>query len=177
MLWIWVLKSFLAKSLLIRSVIRLSSKHVCDRSSAYSIMTKFVLRSNWTVVLKAAMQTQTEFILSSYVGWVLDYLFLFIIQFSLWFFLQREDEESKWLDALESGELDDFGRLKKEKDVSLMTARQVPCVVSKIINKTSSASIWCKQGMPFLHLLLSYWKDARLEVLAAKRWHLPAAYS
>ena len=36
-----------------------------------------------------------------------------------------EDEESKWLDALESGDLDDYGRLKKEKDVSLMTARQV----------------------------------------------------
>eukprot|EP00794_Sanderia_malayensis_P014057 gene14057-15521_t len=35
-----------------------------------------------------------------------------------------DDEESKWLDALEAGELDDMGRLKKDKDVSLMTTRQ-----------------------------------------------------
>lgn len=41
---------------------------------------------------------------------------------------QREDsdeqEEQKWLDALERGELDDFGRVKRDKDVSMMTARQ-----------------------------------------------------
>ena len=35
------------------------------------------------------------------------------------------DEEEKWLDALEKGELDDNGELKKEIDVSLLTARQV----------------------------------------------------
>ena len=35
------------------------------------------------------------------------------------------DEETKWLDALEAGELDDMGRLKRELDVSLMTTRQV----------------------------------------------------
>ena len=34
-------------------------------------------------------------------------------------------EEQAWLDALEAGELDDFGRLKHQKDVSMMTARQV----------------------------------------------------
>ena len=34
-------------------------------------------------------------------------------------------EEQKWLDALEKGELDDFGRVKQDKDVSMMTARQV----------------------------------------------------
>ncbi len=34
-------------------------------------------------------------------------------------------EEEDWLDALEAGELDDFGRLKQEKDTSMMTARQV----------------------------------------------------
>ncbi|XP_020622333.1 INO80 complex subunit B-like [Orbicella faveolata] len=35
-----------------------------------------------------------------------------------------EQEEQKWLDALEKGELDDFGRVKQDKDVSMMTARQ-----------------------------------------------------
>lgn len=35
------------------------------------------------------------------------------------------DEEEKWLDALEKGELDDNGELKKEIDESLLTARQV----------------------------------------------------
>lgn len=36
---------------------------------------------------------------------------------------QKSDEET-WLDALEKGELDDTGAVKKEKDVSAMTARQ-----------------------------------------------------
>lgn len=35
------------------------------------------------------------------------------------------DEEERWLDALEKGELDDNGELKKEVDESLLTARQV----------------------------------------------------
>uniref|UniRef100_A0A3Q3DY55 INO80 complex subunit B n=1 Tax=Hippocampus comes TaxID=109280 RepID=A0A3Q3DY55_HIPCM len=34
------------------------------------------------------------------------------------------DEEERWLDALEKGELDDNGELKKEVDESLLTARQ-----------------------------------------------------
>ncbi|XP_052002861.1 INO80 complex subunit B [Xyrauchen texanus] len=34
------------------------------------------------------------------------------------------DEEERWLDALEKGELDDNGELKKEMDESLLTARQ-----------------------------------------------------
>lgn len=34
-------------------------------------------------------------------------------------------EEEDWLDALEAGELDDFGRMKQERDTSTMTARQV----------------------------------------------------
>lgn len=38
---------------------------------------------------------------------------------------QYRQEEQKWLDALEKGELDDFGRVKQDKDVSMMTARQV----------------------------------------------------
>lgn len=37
------------------------------------------------------------------------------------------DEEERWLDALEKGELDDNGELKKEVDESLLTARQVKC--------------------------------------------------
>lgn len=35
------------------------------------------------------------------------------------------DEEERWLDALEKGELDDNGELKKEIDESLLTTRQV----------------------------------------------------
>jgi len=35
-----------------------------------------------------------------------------------------DQDEQKWLDALEKGELDDFGRVKQDKDVSMMTARQ-----------------------------------------------------
>lgn len=38
------------------------------------------------------------------------------------------DEEERWLDALEKGELDDNGELKKEVDESLLTARQVKSV-------------------------------------------------
>lgn len=37
----------------------------------------------------------------------------------------EEEEEQRWLDALEKGELDDNGELKKEVDESLLTARQV----------------------------------------------------
>ena len=35
------------------------------------------------------------------------------------------DEEKQWLDALEKGTLDDKGELRKNSDISLMTARQV----------------------------------------------------
>ncbi|KXJ09378.1 INO80 complex subunit B [Exaiptasia diaphana] len=35
-----------------------------------------------------------------------------------------DHEEEEWLNALEAGELDDYGRLKQEKDISMMTARQ-----------------------------------------------------
>lgn len=38
---------------------------------------------------------------------------------------EEEEEEERWLDALEKGELDDNGELKKEVDESLLTARQV----------------------------------------------------
>lgn len=36
----------------------------------------------------------------------------------------NDDDEEAWLDALEKGDLDDYGELKKEKDPTLMTARQ-----------------------------------------------------
>ncbi|XP_064612343.1 INO80 complex subunit B-like [Liolophura sinensis] len=36
----------------------------------------------------------------------------------------EESDEEKWLDALEKGELDDCGELKKMKDPALLTARQ-----------------------------------------------------
>lgn len=36
----------------------------------------------------------------------------------------QDDDEEAWLDALEKGDLDDYGELKKEKDPSLLTARQ-----------------------------------------------------
>ena len=44
------------------------------------------------------------------------------------------DEEEKWLDALEKGELDDNGELKKEIDVSLLTARQVRTEQSRALS-------------------------------------------
>ncbi|EAW99666.1 hCG2039827, isoform CRA_b, partial [Homo sapiens] len=37
---------------------------------------------------------------------------------------QEEEEEQRWLDALEKGELDDNGDLKKEINERLLTARQ-----------------------------------------------------
>ena len=49
-------------------------------------------------------------------------------------------EEQKWLDALEKGELDDFGRVKQDKDVSMMTARQV--LFFKILNHSSFSNIY-----------------------------------
>ena len=42
-------------------------------------------------------------------------------------------EEQKWLDALEKGELDDYGRVKQDKDVSMMTARQVGFLWTKTV--------------------------------------------
>ncbi|XP_029651072.1 INO80 complex subunit B isoform X1 [Octopus sinensis] len=37
---------------------------------------------------------------------------------------ETSDEEQAWLDALEAGELDDFGEIRKPKDPNLLTARQ-----------------------------------------------------
>lgn len=38
---------------------------------------------------------------------------------------ETSDEEREWLDALEAGRLDDNGELKKQRDTSMLTARQV----------------------------------------------------
>lgn len=47
--------------------------------------------------------------------------------------LFNSQEEQKWLDALEKGELDDYGRVKQDKDVSMMTARQVGFLWTKAV--------------------------------------------
>ena len=46
-------------------------------------------------------------------------------------------EEDRWLDALEKGELDDTGGLKRKKNTKMMTARQV----SKIIRSFNILSM------------------------------------
>uniref|UniRef100_A0A672LT85 INO80 complex subunit B-like conserved region domain-containing protein n=1 Tax=Sinocyclocheilus grahami TaxID=75366 RepID=A0A672LT85_SINGR len=53
------------------------------------------------------------------------------------------DEEERWLDALEKGELDDNGELKKDIDESLLTARQ-------------KALLHKQQSQPLLELLMGY---------------------
>ncbi|XP_040035587.2 INO80 complex subunit B isoform X1 [Gasterosteus aculeatus] len=53
------------------------------------------------------------------------------------------DEEERWLDALEKGELDDNGELKKEVDESLLTARQ-------------KALLHKQQSQPLLELPMGY---------------------
>lgn len=52
------------------------------------------------------------------------------------------DEEERWLDALEKGELDDNGELKKEIDESLLTARQVRWRAGTMENKTCYLCIY-----------------------------------
>lgn len=48
---------------------------------------------------------------------------------------QEEEEEQRWLDALEKGELDDNGDLKKEINERLLTARQVSCFILYSVTK------------------------------------------
>ena len=38
---------------------------------------------------------------------------------------ENPDEDEAWLDALEAGQLDAYGEIKRVKDPSLLTARQV----------------------------------------------------
>lgn len=54
---------------------------------------------------------------------------------------KRKLDDDEWLDALEKGELDDTGDIKKEKDASLMTARQVIMVAVYMRWKWSSGEV------------------------------------
>lgn len=47
----------------------------------------------------------------------------------------EEDDEEAWLEALEAGELNEHGELKKEKDVNLLTARQKALLQVKADNQ------------------------------------------
>ncbi|XP_028658066.1 INO80 complex subunit B [Erpetoichthys calabaricus] len=67
-----------------------------------------------------------------------------------------EDEEEKWLDALEKGELDDNGELKKEIDESLLTARQ-------------RALLHKQQSQPLLELPMGFKEKEMTEEMMLKR--------
>ncbi|XP_037244963.1 INO80 complex subunit B [Falco rusticolus] len=74
-------------------------------------------------------------------------------------FPSREDddeEEERWLDALEKGELDDNGELKKEVDESLLTARQ-------------KALLHKQQSQPLLELPMGYKAKELTEEMLVKR--------
>lgn len=45
----------------------------------------------------------------------------------------NDNEESKWLDALEAGDLDDNGELKRERNIAALTARQVDPVINSVL--------------------------------------------
>lgn len=66
------------------------------------------------------------------------------------------DEEEKWLDALEKGELDDNGELKKEIDESLLTVRQ-------------KALLHKQQIQPLLELPMGYKEKEITEEMMQKR--------
>ncbi|XP_066576921.1 INO80 complex subunit B isoform X2 [Amia ocellicauda] len=68
----------------------------------------------------------------------------------------QEDEEEKWLEALEKGELDDNGELKKEIDESLLTARQ-------------RALLHKQQSQPLLELPMGYKEKEMTEEMLQKR--------
>ncbi|NWY07702.1 IN80B protein, partial [Nothoprocta ornata] len=67
-----------------------------------------------------------------------------------------EEEEERWLDALEKGELDDNGELKKEVDESLLTARQ-------------KALLHKQQSQPLLELPMGYKTKELTEEMLVKR--------
>ncbi|XP_006035782.1 INO80 complex subunit B [Alligator sinensis] len=69
---------------------------------------------------------------------------------------REEEEEERWLDALEKGELDDNGELKKEVDESLLTARQ-----KELLHK--------QQSQPLLELPMGYKAKALTEEMLVKR--------
>uniref|UniRef100_A0A3P9LUT4 INO80 complex subunit B n=1 Tax=Oryzias latipes TaxID=8090 RepID=A0A3P9LUT4_ORYLA len=66
------------------------------------------------------------------------------------------DEEERWLDALEKGELDDNGELKKEIDESLLTARQ-------------KALLHKQQSQPLLELPMGYKEKEMTAEMMQKR--------
>uniref|UniRef100_A0A1A8QJ43 INO80 complex subunit B n=1 Tax=Nothobranchius pienaari TaxID=704102 RepID=A0A1A8QJ43_9TELE len=66
------------------------------------------------------------------------------------------DEEERWLDALEKGELDDNGELKKEVDESLLTARQ-------------KALLHKQQTQPLLELPMGYKEKEMTAEMMQKR--------
>ncbi|XP_070612874.1 INO80 complex subunit B [Erythrolamprus reginae] len=68
---------------------------------------------------------------------------------------REEEEEQRWLDALERGELDDNGELKKEVDESLLTARQ--------------KALLHKQSQPLLELPMGYKAKELTEEMLVKR--------
>uniref|UniRef100_A0A803XX90 INO80 complex subunit B n=1 Tax=Meleagris gallopavo TaxID=9103 RepID=A0A803XX90_MELGA len=68
----------------------------------------------------------------------------------------EEEEEERWLDALEKGELDDNGELKKEVDESLLTARQ-------------RALLHKQQSQPLLELPMGYKAKELTEEMLVKR--------
>ncbi|KAG8134253.1 hypothetical protein E2320_007387 [Naja naja] len=69
---------------------------------------------------------------------------------------REEEEEQRWLDALERGELDDNGELKKEVDESLLTARQ-------------KALLHKQQSQPLLELPMGYKAKELTEEMLVKR--------
>ncbi|XP_072353594.1 INO80 complex subunit B isoform X1 [Scyliorhinus torazame] len=68
----------------------------------------------------------------------------------------EQDEEQRWLDALEKGELDDNGELKKEINESLLTARQ-------------RALLHKQQSQPLLELPMGYKAKEMTEEMMVKR--------
>ncbi|CAI5785014.1 INO80 complex subunit B [Podarcis lilfordi] len=69
---------------------------------------------------------------------------------------ELDTEEQRWLDALERGELDDNGELKKEVDESLLTARQ-------------KALLHKQQSQPLLELPMGYKAKELTEEMLVKR--------
>ncbi|XP_075772810.1 INO80 complex subunit B [Pelodiscus sinensis] len=69
---------------------------------------------------------------------------------------REDEEEERWLDALEKGELDENGELRKEVDESLLTARQ-------------KALLHKQQSQPLLELPMGYKAKELTEEMLVKR--------
>ena len=41
----------------------------------------------------------------------------------------NDNEEDSWLDAMEKGDLDNYGEIRKNRDPAIMTARQVFTII------------------------------------------------